>query len=188
MIISLSGEAGSGKSTLAKKLAKKLGWPRYYIGGIRREMAAKHKMTLEEYNKLGETDPSTDIEPDNYVKKLGQTKDNFIIEGRVAWYFIPQSFKIYLSVDERAGAERVFSELQKTNTRNEATGLATVEDVLRANRKRKKSDQKRYAKYYDINAYDPKNYDFVLDTSKFTPQQTFKKVYAQVKKKLNNLK
>mgnify|MGYP003822174167 FL=1 len=53
MIISLSGAGGSGKSTIAMKLADKLGWPRYYIGGLRREMAARRGLTLAEYNKLG---------------------------------------------------------------------------------------------------------------------------------------
>ena len=41
MIISISGFPGSGKSTIAKLLAEKLKWPRYYMGGLRREAAKK---------------------------------------------------------------------------------------------------------------------------------------------------
>ena len=88
-----NGSAGSGKSTIAEKLAAELKWPRYYIGAIRREAALKRGLTLEEYNKLGETDPQTDIEVDNYQKELGERSDNFIIEGRTSWYFIPHSLK-----------------------------------------------------------------------------------------------
>lgn len=58
--------------------------------------SAKRGMTLAEYNKLGETDPSTDIEVDEYQKKLGETEDNFIIEGRTSWHFIPHSLKFLL--------------------------------------------------------------------------------------------
>ena len=74
MIIALSGMPGSGKSTVAKQLAEKLGWPRYYIGGLRREAARKRGMTLEEYNKLGETDPATDKEVDEMQKNSAKKK------------------------------------------------------------------------------------------------------------------
>ncbi|HTW96183.1 MAG TPA: AAA family ATPase, partial [Candidatus Methylomirabilis sp.] len=119
MIVSISGAEGAGKSTIAKMLAAKLGWPRYYMGGISREKAREHGMTLEEYNKWGETDPRRDREIDDYQKKLGETQDNFIIEGRTSWHFIPQSFKIFLDISFEEGAKRIFGALQKDNSRNE---------------------------------------------------------------------
>jgi cytidylate kinase len=48
MIISIGGTHGSGKSTIAKMLAKKLNWPHYYMGGLRRETAKKKGLTLAE--------------------------------------------------------------------------------------------------------------------------------------------
>ena len=111
MIISLGGTPGSGKTTIAKLLAQKLNWPHYYMGALRRQKAKKRGLTLAEYNKLGETDPITDTEVDEYQTQLGKTKDNFIIEGRTSWHFIPHSLKIYLIVDEQTGAERIFNNL-----------------------------------------------------------------------------
>lgn len=184
MIVSINGPAGSGKSTIAKMLAKKLNWPRYYIGGLRREKARKRGLTLAEYNKLGETDPSTDLEVDKYQKKLGETKDNFIIEGRTSWHFIPHSVKIYLDVDKKVGAERVFSELQEKNQRNEDNNLDSVAKVLVSHQNRIKSDNLRYKKYFNINVYNLKNYDFVLDTSKINKDEVFDKVISYVKKQL----
>ena len=108
MIISLSGAEGAGKSTIAKMLAAKLGWPRYYMGRIWREKAQEKGLTLVEYQKMGETDPSIDREIDEYQKKLGETLDNFVIEGRTSWYFIPHSFKIFLDVSPEEGAKRIF--------------------------------------------------------------------------------
>lgn len=187
MIISISGAEGSGKSTIAKMLAEKLGWPRYYIGGIRREKARERGLTLEEYNKLGETDPSTDWEVDEYQKKLGETQDDFIIEGRTSWHFIPQSFKIFLDVSFAEGAKRVFGALQKNGERNEGKNLQTEADVLASLKARRASDKIRYAKYFNIDVFDLKNYDFILDTTTLGIDQVFAKVFEAIEGKLKEI-
>jgi predicted cytidylate kinase len=188
MIISLTGTIGSGKSTIAQMLADKLGWPRYYMGGLRRAAAQKRGLTLAEYNRLGETDITTDQEVDLYQKKMGETQDNFIIEGRTSWYLIPQSFKIYLDVKPEEGARRVFGSLQKKNDRNEDKELKSVEDVKASMAKRLASDGLRYKKYYNINVNDLSHYDFYLDTTTLTPDQVFQAVYGRVKSELDNKK
>ncbi len=180
MIISIGGNQGSGKSTLAKKLSETLGWPRYYIGGLRREAAAKRGLTLAEYNKLGETDPSTDIEVDEYQKKLGETEDNFIIEGRTSWHFIPHSLKLYIDVSDEVGAKRIFM----ANREGEDKSMNTYEDVLTSVKERKASDRKRYLQFFGIDTYDLKNYDFVIDTDNMTPEQVFNEVYTIINNKL----
>jgi len=188
MIITISGSAGSGKSTIAQKLAEELKWPRYYIGGIRREAAKKRGLTLAEYNKLGETDATTDFEVDEYQKELGQKKDNFIIEGRTSWYFIPQSLKIYLAVSLEEGAKRIFSSLQIENERNEDKNLGTLGSVAESIKKRQESDNKRYGQYYNIDVNDPKHYDFYLDTSSLNREEVFALVLKFVKERLDNEK
>jgi len=185
MIISFCGAEGAGKSSVAKKLAKKLGWPRYYIGGLRRQKAKQKGMSLEEYNKLGEKDPSTDLEVDKYQEKLGKTEDNFIIEGRTSWYFIPHSFKIFLDVDPKVGAQRVWKALQEKNDRNEGN-ISSVEEMKKSLQKRKESDKLRYKKYFDIDVYNKSHYDLVIDTTKQTVNETFDLVYKIIKKKLQN--
>ena len=89
MIISISGKPGSGKSTIAKIISEKLKMKRYYMGQIRRDMARKMGLTIDEFNKLGEKEDFTDKEIEKYVEKLGKTEDNFIIESRTAFHFIP---------------------------------------------------------------------------------------------------
>ncbi len=188
MIISLSGAPGSGKSTIAQMLADKLNWPHYNIGGLRREAAKKRGMTLAEYNKLGETGQDTDQEADYFQRDLGKTEDNFVIEGRASWYFIPHSLKIYLYVNLEEGAKRIFSNLQRKNDRNEDKNLNSWQDVVKSNKIRQESDKIRYRKHYDIDVYDPKNYDFYLDTTKLTPDQVFQTVYDYVKDSLDKRK
>ncbi|MFA6514076.1 MAG: cytidylate kinase family protein [Patescibacteria group bacterium] len=185
MIISISGAHGSGKSTIAQRLSEKLGWPRYYMGGLRREAAKKRGMTLAEYNKLGETDPKTDQEVDEYQKKLGETEDNFVVEGRTSWFLIPHSLKLYLDVNEDEGNRRVFGHLQQENDRNEDRNIGSIEDVKESLRKRLVSDRLRYQKYYGIDVNDVKNYDFYLNTTNLTQDEVFQSVYEFVEKNLD---
>ena len=155
------------------------------MGGLRREAAKKRGMTLAEYNKLGETDPQTDREVDDYQKKLGETDDNFIIEGRTSWFLIPQSLKIYLDVSEAEGDRRVFGHLQQKNDRNEDNNIESLEDVKESLSRRLASDRLRYQKYYGIDVNDVKNYDFYLDTTNLTQDEVFQSVYDYVKKNLD---
>ncbi len=184
MIISLSGAQGSGKSTVAQLLANKLGWPRYYMGGLRREAAWKRGLTLAEYNALGEIYPETDKEVDEYQRKLGETEDNFIIEGRTSWYFIPHSFKIYLDVKPEEAYRRIFNHLKQDNSRNEDKNILSLEDLKVSLDARSVSDQKRYQKYYNIDVHDLSHYDFYLDTTSKTPEQVFLEIYKRVQAEL----
>lgn len=158
------------------------------MGGLRREAAQKRGMTLAEYNKLGESDPSTDLEVDNYQKELGKTKDNFIIEGRTSWYFIPNSLKIYIEASFKTGAERIFKQLQKENNRNEDHNLNSIEAVLKSLEERYKSDQLRYKKYFNIDVYNLKNYDFVIATDNLNIEEVFEKVFTFIANNKNKNK
>ena len=89
MIITINGTPGSGKSTVAKFLAKKLKLRHYSMCDLRRKMALEKGMTIDELNKIGEKEAWTDKDADNCQKKLGKKEDNFIIDGRLSWFFIP---------------------------------------------------------------------------------------------------
>lgn len=182
MIITISGQAGSGKSTVAKLLAKKLEYKHYSIGDLRRRLAREKGMTLEEYNKLGEKDPSTDREPDEYVQKLGKEEDNFVIEGRIAFHFITRSVKVYITVNERAGAERIWKDLQdRPGERNEAR-ISSLQDVERSVKERVRSDKARYKKYYQIDHTDLKQYDLVIDSTNIPAEEVVEKILEFLKK------
>ncbi len=171
MIISISGPPGSGKSTVAKLLAKKLGWKRYYMGGLRREAARKRGLTLEEYNKLGEVNPSTDLEVDKFQEELGKREDNFVIEGRTSFYFIPHSLKVYLDVDPMEGARRVFEDLKNNASERNERVFSSVEETRKNLDDRMRSDVKRYKKYFGFDCYDVNNYDLVIDTTNKSPDE-----------------
>jgi len=185
MIISLSGDPGSGKSTIAQMLSEHFGWPRYYVGDMRRQKAKERGMTLEEYNNLGETDPTTDTEVDEWQKNLGKKEDNFIIEGRTSWHFIPHSYKIFIKVDPKIGAERILGQINKGKRRKEARECETIEEVMTINKKRVASDDKRYGKFYNIDAFNLDNFDLIIDSSGQTKEETFKAILDKIQPKLS---
>jgi len=187
MIISITGPPGSGKSTVAKILAQRLGYNHYDVGKLRREAARRRGMTLEEYNRLGEADPSTDVEVDQFQEELGRKEDDFIIEGRMAHYFIPHSFKVYLDVTPEEGARRVYEDLKKrAGERNERV-FSTVEETLRNLEARERSDQERYRKYYGVDHRDTSRFDLVIDTTHVSPEEVAHRIILEAQKHTNNL-
>lgn len=180
MIITLSGFPGSGKSTVAKILEKKLNLKRYYMGGLRREAAKEKGMTIEEFNKLGETDQSTDKFVDDILVKIGKTENNLVVEGRTAFHFIPKSIKIFLDVELKEGARRTFEEKKKSKERNE-TATERVEEEMKLQKERIESDRKRYMKYYGFDCYDKKKYDYIINTTKKTPEEVAEEIIKYVK-------
>jgi len=182
-IISFNGDHGSGKSTIAKKLAEALGYKRFYMGKIARNMAEDHGMSYAEFLDLLKTDPSYDKRIDDYVVSLGNNEDNFIIESRTAWHFIPQSFKVYLKVDPIEGAKRMFADYQNDSNRdNESKDVKTMEDILNISRNRKKADDERYKKLYNIDPNDMSQYDLVVDTTNLTREEVLDTVQKAYKK------
>jgi len=181
MIISISGQAGSGKTSTGRALAKKLKYKFYDIGTLRKLAAMKRGMTIEEYNMYGLTHSETDIDADGEAIRLGKLEDNFVIQGRVAYYFIPQSLKVYLTVSIDVAARRIL--LDKNNPeRNSQTKTSTISQIKKLCVERDESDILRYSKIYGIkNFTDKKNYDLVIDTSKLTITETVDKILDKVR-------
>ncbi|MDP3245314.1 MAG: cytidylate kinase family protein [bacterium] len=166
MIITISGMPGAGKSTIGRLLAKKLGYKFYSMGGLRGEMAKSRGLTIDELNKLGESQEWTDKKVDEYQRELGKNNDNFVIDGWISFYFIPHSFKLFFAVNQKVGAERIFKD--QRDDEKKVDSAKAMEKMLKA---RVKQTDKRYHKYYNVSFQDKKNFDLIIDTTKITPQQ-----------------
>ncbi len=178
MIISICGDPGSGKSTIRKLLAKRLGLKQYSMGDLRGKMALERGLTIDELNKLGESEAWTDNDVDDYQRQLGQKEDNFVIEGRTSYHFIPHSFKIKLAVTYEEGARRIM----EGAVRPDEPKAATIGDKVAQLKERVASDNRRYQKYYGLDVANPKNYDLVVDTTLLTPSQVVDAIIKAIKK------
>jgi len=177
MIITISGVAGSGKSTVGKILAEKLGMKYYSVGELRRRMASDRGMSLEEFNRLGENEDFTDRLVDEYQAELGKKEDNFIIDGRLSFHFIPNSVKVFLDVSDEEAARRILKD------KREAESFRTFEDALESIRRRNQSDALRYKKYYGVDLYDRKNFDIVIKTDSIPAEEVARRIMEFIKKK-----
>jgi CMP/dCMP kinase len=178
MIITISGALGSGKSTVAKILVQKFNLKHYSTGDFMREIANKRGITLLELSKLAETDRSIDKELDNYQIQLGKDEDNFIIDARLGWHFIPNSIKIFLDVTDEEAAKRIFKE-GRTDEKYNTDLNATLENI----KNRRASEIKRYQDYYNLNYYDHNNYDLVVDTTEIPAEEVAEKIIKFIEEK-----
>ena len=168
-IITICGGLGSGKSTAAKRVATALGFDHFSGGDFMRKIASEKGISLAELSTIAENDPAVDKEIDRSQKEFMDSHDNFVIDSRLGWYWAPSSFKVFLTVDPRVSAERVFADLQakKAERSEEVSGeLETIEALQEKQAERLESERLRYKEYYGIeNHFDSKNFDLVIDTA-----------------------
>lgn len=164
-IITICGALGSGKSTSAKGVAKELGYPHYSAGDFMRTMAAERGITIVELNILAENDANIDQEIDGKQKAFMDSNDNFVIDSRIGWFFAPDSFKVFLTVDPNIAAERIFADIQAKKSERKEEMFETLDAVKERLVERVASEKERYKKYYNIEDYQaPEHFDLVIDT------------------------
>jgi len=176
MIITIAGMPGSGKSTLAREIAKYLKMKHYSMGDLQRQFAKERRMTITELGIAEEKDPSLDNEIDSRQKELGEKNDDFVIDSRLGFHFIPHSFKIFLKVDMDVAARRIF--IQKRAEEKEVS----LTEVKRKLLERIASEKKRYKAYYGIDHYALSNYDCVIDTTSLKVANCVKVLLTAIEK------
>ncbi len=176
MRITISGKAGAGKSTVAKLLSEKLSMKHYSIGDLMRVMANEKGISLLELNKLAETDKSIDFELDEKLKEVGKTKDNFVVDGRLTAYFIPNAdVRVFLDTEDRVRAERILMD------KREHEKSKDLNEMVEKIRKRESSEKKRYMQYYGVDYSDKKLYNLVIDTTNLMPNNVVERIVEFVK-------
>lgn len=166
-IITVAGDLASGKGTVTELLKEKLGYTIYRNGEYFRKLAKENNMSVTEFNSYVEAHPNIDIDIEKSAEKYAKEHDNLIIDARLGWYVVPNSFKVYLRVDIDEAAKRAFNDKNRKDTENFSTIEEQKEDLI----KRFELENKRYFDVYGVRKDDMKNYDFVLDTTNMIPDE-----------------
>ena len=167
---------GSGKSTVSKILQERLKYDYIYTGKILREIATKYNMTTLELNKYAETHPEIDEEIDSTFKSLNDS-NHLIVDSRLAWFFIPQSFKVFLKTNLIVSVSRISSDRERINEQ-----YASKEEAANHIIARKSSENKRYMELYGANCTDLAQFNLIIDTSFLSPGKVTDLIVIEYKK------
>lgn len=186
-IITIAGVPGSGKSSTADSVAKALNYQRFSSGDFMRNIALDMGISLNELSKVAESDSGEiDKKIDDQVRKAGEG-ENLVIDSRLAFHWIPESFKVFLDLPLEISRERIFKNLQSNKLRIESEGLADIDEVYKKITDRLESEKKRYRELYGIPDHtDKKNFDLVVDTNKNNLEQVVEIVLTKYKEWLEN--
>ena len=154
--ISLAGDVGSGKSTVSKILIERLGAIYHSTGAICRDLAMKYGIDITSMNQYMETHPEIDKEIDDTIKALSDKDECMIIDSRMAWHFVRDTFRVYMTTEPLESAKRI---LRAKRAEERAT---TVEEMAERNRARKASENKRYAELYGVDCGNLSNYSLIV--------------------------
>lgn len=181
--ITVTGAIGSGKSTVCKMISERFAFLPYSTGAAQRKIASEMGITTLQLNKVADTDKSIDEKIDNVFKTLGKNDGPYVVDSRMAFFFMPESFKVKLEVDNECAAERIFSDTLRTNEKK----YESVEDALKTLIERRKSEISRFKKVYGVDIEEHDNFDFVIDTTNLTPDEVFNDVMVEYQRRFGRL-
>lgn len=171
-IISLGGELASGKGTVSKILMDQLKFGIYKNGDYFRELGKQMGMDVTTFNIYVKEHPEIDKKIEYSATEYAKDHDNFIIDARLGWYAVPESFKVYLKVDVDEAARRALNDANRKDSENFTSFEEQKEDIL----KRYRLENERYFNLYGVRKEDEANYDLVIDTTKLTPNEVAEKI------------
>lgn len=171
-IISISGDLASGKGTITNLLSEDLNYTIYRNGDYVRKLAKEKGMDITEFNVYVKAHPEIDRQIEKSASEYAKNNNNFIIDARLGWYAVPESFKVYVTVDIDEAAKRAFNDPNRKETEN----FKTVEDQKNDIQKRYQLENERYWELYKVRKEDLSNYDFVIDTTNITPKEAAEKI------------
>jgi len=174
--ITITGALHSGKSSVAKAISQALDYTYFSVGELQRKLAEEKGISITEYNKYM-LDNNLDHEVDNKTMEIGRDKENFIFDARLAWYFIPDSFKIYLIVELDVAVERSMK-----NERGKSEKYASKEEAMTSIIERRRLEVSRFKDIYNIDIDKESNYDLVIDTSHISMEEAIGEALDAIKR------
>lgn len=183
MFITINGHLGSGKSTVCALLQEKYGFSIFSTGSIQREFANRLNISTLELNKKSFDDLSFDNYIDNATVEYAKSHrgESVIFDSRLAWHFVPMSFKVRLTIDSETAAFRVFN-----NRQTSEESYSTIQDAMEQLSERQKTEAARYKSLYGVDINDVNNYDCIIDTTSLSPTDVAEIIIIKYKQFIKN--
>lgn len=184
MNITITGKPCSGKGTVSKLFCEKYNFDYVCTGDMQRELAKQYGFTdFLEYLK-SDVVKKSDFIIDNNIKEIGTKRinDDIVFDSRLAWHFVPKSFKVFIDVDiDEAGRRLMQTDRhgERPKHHDHAKELLT---------KRWDTENERYLETYGINNLNNKNYDLIISSSNKTPEELCDEIFKEYQKFLKKNK
>ena len=176
MYITINGQLGSGKSEICKFFQREHGFDVFSTGRIQRERAQQQGISTLEMNKESGKDYSLDYIIDNATVEFAKEHqgEDVIFDSRLAWHFVPDSFKIHLLVSPAEAGRRVFC-----NRVTKEEKYSSQQDATNQLVERRSLEAERYLKVYNVVMNDYSNYNLVLDTTSLSIKEVCDILYSE---------
>jgi radical S-adenosyl methionine domain-containing protein 2 len=157
--ITISGGVASGKTTIGKLLSNVLGYKFVSIGEETRKIAESQGLGILELQNERVKNPNIDIRIDELFSDACNQETDIVIDYRMGFNFIHNSFNILLLISEDAATKRLLS----ANRLKESFETVSVRNNLMKD---------HFFKLYGLNFLDSKHYDLIIDVEEFnTPEE-----------------
>lgn len=179
LVVAVSGKPGSGKTSLARRLAETLNLRYVSMGQIFRDLARSRNLSLEEFSRVAEEDPSIDRLIDAAAIEEAK-KGCVVLDGHItAWIAKDLAHvKILTYAPLEVRADRVARRDRKS-----------FEESLHEIKVREESEKIRYMRYYSIDVDKLDVFDVIINTSLLGEEEVARvateivKILAQAKLK-----
>ncbi len=124
---------------------------------------ANNNLELKELRDTIDTIIDSDIEKmGKEIIKRNNPEEVWLIDSRLAFHNIPESFSVRLTVDNRIAGKRLFNDRKRGNEDNNYISEKEAEAAVK---ERGEGENKRFKSQYNIDLKDENNYNLIIDTS-----------------------
>lgn len=172
MHITITGAIGSGKSSTAKQLVKLLDADFISTGGMFRQFAEEKGLTVSDAVKNKSVFDELDVKIDGFLTSFKSDKLT-VIDSRLAWFFVPDTFKVYLTCDTEVAALRLLNATDRVAQR-----YTTLDEAILDIKNRNELELTQWVSKYSIecNILHTHGYNALVDTTNLTVNETAIKI------------
>lgn len=167
-IITITGKSGSGVSTATGKLAEALEYRKFSAGGLFRNLAQQYDMSVEKLNEYAKSNRVIDQEIDTLIRRLGKGNE-IVLDSRLGFYWIHDSFKVYLTADRDIAAGRIYEDV--ISGRRKGEQAMSIIEATTSIQEQSESTRARYFRDYGIDISNTSLFDLIVATDHKTPDE-----------------